>query len=120
MCVRVYLLLDIVNGNQAHATELLKDKPGVKLVDSLENSPDLVVVVEAPSMEQLGEAIMPVIECIDGVAENLKMLIGQDTKPENECHPRHFAGAAIISGKRSGTAVKPGSGARSRREMAHA
>jgi len=120
MSTRIYLLLDIVNGNHERAMELLKSKPGVKLVDSLENSPDLIVVIQAPSSERLGEAIMPVIEGIDGIAENLKILVGKECSLAYGCNPGRGVESANIVSKRSGATNKPRDIARPKKEMAPA
>jgi len=120
MSVRIYLLLDVVNGKQARAMELLKSKPGVKLVDSLENSPDLIAVIEAPSMALLGEAIMPVIDCIDGITQNLKILIGEENSAAPECNIKRGVKVVNNGRKRSGTLNQREGSARLAKEMAHA
>ncbi|MBN1376010.1 MAG: hypothetical protein JXA01_07640 [Dehalococcoidia bacterium] len=120
MSVRIYLLLDIVNGNQACAAELLKSKPGVKLVDSLENSPDLIVVIEAPCKERLGEALMPVIDCIDGITHNLKVLIGEGNTRAPDFDTRPGVKAANNGGKRVAASCMQSGIDRSKKEMVHA
>jgi len=75
MSVRAYVLLDIVDGHCEYAVELLRSKAGVIFVDGLEGRPDVIAMVEAPDRAGLAEAIMPVIGCIDGITEDLHLLV---------------------------------------------
>ena len=80
MGVRAYLLLDIANGNAEYAVQRLRGRSGVVLADWLEGQTDVITVVEAPNRERLAEMIMPVIGCISGVTEDLKLLVTRESE----------------------------------------
>jgi hypothetical protein len=77
MSVRAYMLLDIVEGNCEHAVQMLRSRSGVVSVDWLEGRPDIIVMVEAPNRLRLAEAIMPVIGCVDGITEDLHLMVSR-------------------------------------------
>ena len=81
MSVRAYVLLDIVDGKSEYAVQMLRSRAGVVLADWLEGSPDVIAMVEAPDRQGLAEAIMPVIGCIDGITEDLHLLVTRDNEP---------------------------------------
>ncbi len=83
MSVRVYVLLDIVEGKSEYVVQMLRSRTGVVLVDSLEGRPDVIVVVEAPNRQGLAEALMPVIGCVDGITEDLRLLVTPDESLRN-------------------------------------
>jgi hypothetical protein len=78
MSPRAYMLLDIVDGSCEYAVQMLRSKAGVVLVDWLEGRPDIIAMVEAPDRQRLAEAIMPVVGCIDGITEDLHLLVTRD------------------------------------------
>ena len=80
MSVRAYVLLEITDGNCEYAVQMLQTKTGVVLVDWLEGHPDIIAMVEAPDRQRLAEAMMPVIGCIDGITEDLHLLVTRDNK----------------------------------------
>jgi len=44
---RVYIILDVVDGKAKQVTEVLQESPCVLIVDALEGSPDVIIVMEA-------------------------------------------------------------------------
>jgi hypothetical protein len=74
MSTRVYLLLKLVNGNTATVAETLKGMPGIARVDTLEGPPDLITVIEAPGRQRAAEHLMGVLDIVDGVVEDIKVL----------------------------------------------
>jgi hypothetical protein len=84
MSARAYVLLDIVDGNSQYAAQMLRSRTGVILVDCLEGRPDIIAVVEAPDRQSLAEAVMPVIGCIDGITDDLHLLVTQDESFRND------------------------------------
>ncbi len=77
MNARVYLLLDIVNGDCAPVIERLSGRPGVTSVDWLEGNPNIIVSLEAPDRYMLAKLMMPLLESIENVTEDLRLLIGR-------------------------------------------
>jgi hypothetical protein len=78
MNVRAYMLLDIVDRDCEYAVKMLRSRAEVILADRLEGYPNVIAVVEAADRQSLAEAIMPVLECIDGITEDLRLLVTQD------------------------------------------
>jgi len=77
MSARAYMLLDIVDRNCEYAVQMLRSRAEVILADRLEGYPNIIAVVEAADRQSLAEAIMPVLECIDGITEYLRLLVTQ-------------------------------------------
>jgi hypothetical protein len=78
MSVRAYMLLDIVDRDCEYAVKMLRSRAEVILADRLEGYPNVIAVVEAADRQSLAEAIMPVLGCIDGITEDLRLLVTQD------------------------------------------
>lgn len=78
MSKRAYVLLDIVDGSCEYAVQTLQSKMGVVLVDCLEGRPDIIAVIEAPTRQMLAEVVIPVIGSIDGITEDLHLLVTRD------------------------------------------
>ena len=80
MSVRAYMLLDIVDRSCEYAVQMLRSRAEVILADRLEGYPNIIAMVEAADRQSLAEAIMPVLECIDGITEGLSLLVTQDSE----------------------------------------
>ena len=80
MSARVYMLLDIVDRSCEYAVQMLRSKAEIILADRLEGYPNIIAVVEAADRQSLAEAIMPVLGCIDGITEDLRLLVTQDNE----------------------------------------
>src|SRR4030042_6827495 len=80
MSVRAYMLLDIVDRSCEYAVQTLRSRTQVRLADRLEGYPNIIVMAEAADRQGLGEAIMPVLGCIDGITENLHLLVTRDNE----------------------------------------
>ena len=78
MSVRAYMVLDIVDRDCEYAVKMLRTRSEVILADRLEGYPNVIAVVEAADRQSLAEAIMPVLGCIDGITEDLRLLVTQD------------------------------------------
>jgi hypothetical protein len=87
MSIRAYVLLDIVEGSSEYVLQMLRGKAGIVLADRLDGHPDIITIVESTDRQRLAEVLMPVIGCIDGIAEDLHMLVTRD----NELPPDHSA-----------------------------
>jgi hypothetical protein len=80
MSIRVYVLLDIVDGSSDYVLQVLRGKAGIVLADRLDGHPDIITIVEAPDRQRLAEVLMPIIGCIDGIAEDLHLLVTRDNE----------------------------------------
>jgi len=73
------MLLDIVDRSCEYAVQMLRSRAEVILADRLEGYPNIIAMVEASDRQSLAEAIIPVLECIDGITEGLRLLVTQDS-----------------------------------------
>ncbi len=89
MGVRAYVLLNVVDGKAERAVQTLRCNSGVVIADSLEGHPDIIVMVEAPDRQKLAEFLMPVIGSMDGITEDLHLLVSRDNGfPSSLSYPR--------------------------------
>ena len=72
------MLLDIVDRRCEYAVQMLRSRTEVILADRLEGYPNIIAIVEAADRRSLAEAMMPVLGCIDGITEYLRLLVTQD------------------------------------------
>ena len=96
MSVRAYMLLDIVDRSWEYAVQMLRSKAEVILADRLEGYPNLIAMVEAANRQSLAAAIIPVFDCVNGIAEDLHLLVTQD----GEISPVLLASIGSTSRKR--------------------
>jgi hypothetical protein len=78
MSVRAYMLLSVADRTCEYVVRMLRSKEEVILADRLEDYPNLITMVEAADRQSLAEAIIPVLDCVDGIAEDLRLLITRD------------------------------------------
>jgi hypothetical protein len=72
------MLLDIVDRSCEYAVQMLRSRAQVILADRLEGCPNVIAMVEAADRQSLAEAVVPVLDCIDGITEGLRLLVTQD------------------------------------------
>ena len=96
MSVRVYMLLDIVDRSCDYAVQMLRNRAEIVLADRLEGYPNVIAMVEAADRRGLAKAIMPILGCIDGITEDLRLLITRD----NEISPDLLASGGSTPHKR--------------------
>jgi hypothetical protein len=80
MSARAYMLLDIVDRSCEYAVQMLRSRTEVILADRLEGYPNIIAIVEAADRQSLAAAIMPVLGCIDGITEYLRLLVTRDNE----------------------------------------
>ena len=74
------MLLDIVDRSCEYAAQMLRGRTEIMLADRLEGYPNLIAIVEATDRQSLAEAIMPVLVCLDGITENMHLLVTRDNE----------------------------------------
>jgi len=52
---RVYVLIDAVEGKAGQIAQMLRGQPGVKMVNLLEGPPDVIMMLQARSIQKLAE-----------------------------------------------------------------
>ena len=75
---RAYVLLSIMEGKTGQAARALRNMPGVAIVDCLEGNPGLLVILQAPDRLTLAKLLMPVLDRVDGITEDLRLLVSRD------------------------------------------
>lgn len=78
MSTRAYMLLDIVDRSCEYAVQMLRSRAEVILADRLEGYPNIIAIVEAADRQSLAERTISVLGCIEGVTEDLRLLMTQD------------------------------------------
>jgi hypothetical protein len=74
------MLLDIADRSCEYAVQMLRSRAEVILADQLEGYPNIIAMVEAADRQSLAAAIMPVLDCIDGITEGLHLLVTRDNE----------------------------------------
>lgn len=83
MCIRAYLVLQTVGKKSQQVVSELSSKPGVVMVDLLEGSPDLIIVLEAAQRQDLGAYIMKALDSVESITEDLRFFIARESKVPN-------------------------------------
>ena len=71
---KVYVFLDLVNTDSSQLAQTLQGKPGIVEIDVLEGPPSVIMVIEAPERLKAGEYLVGILDTIDGMTENLRVL----------------------------------------------
>jgi hypothetical protein len=72
---RIYVLLSVTPGNVEDAAELIRNSPGVTIVDKLEGNPNLLLMIEANNRIQLADCLIKALSAPGDIIENLDILI---------------------------------------------
>jgi hypothetical protein len=75
------MLLDIVKEKISYAMETIRNLKGVIDVDTLEGHPNIFVIVEASDRQRLFDLMMPVLDSVDHVTENVHLLVNRGNRP---------------------------------------
>jgi len=74
MSARAYVLLDAVDGKASEVAQTLKNKSGVRTVDVLEGSPDLVIVIQARTRQRLADLTNKALASVETMTDNWQLL----------------------------------------------
>ena len=74
MSARVYVLLDIKDARAEQVAQVLRESPGVAMVDALEGPPDIIMVIEAEERQQLAKLTIQAISSVETTTENVCLL----------------------------------------------
>jgi hypothetical protein len=74
MKARVYLLLQVVNGQYEPVSRSLRHKPGVTIVDIVEGPADVIAIIEASNRQQLAELTIQALASVETMTEDLQLL----------------------------------------------
>lgn len=96
MSERAYLLMDITDGKHRDVIQSLVSKPGVTTVDMLEGPPDILVVVEGATRNELAELTVDALSSVESYTENVRLLPGRHSpgvhSPGTRKKPNRSAG----------------------------
>jgi DNA-binding Lrp family transcriptional regulator len=85
MSARAYLLLDIADGKADQLAKTLRGQPGVMAADILDGRPDIIVLVEAADRLKLAQFMMPVLDSIDRVTNDMRLMVTRETLDDVSC-----------------------------------
>jgi hypothetical protein len=64
----------VEQGESGKVVRMLRDQPGVTMVDVIEGPPDVVMVVEARGLRRLAELTVKALGCIENMTTDLQLL----------------------------------------------
>ncbi len=74
MSTKVYVLLDVKDGKAEQVAQVLRESPGVAMVDALEGPPDIIRVIEAEERQQLAKLTIQAVGSVETTTENVCLL----------------------------------------------
>lgn len=89
---RVYILLNIVDGKAEQAAQVLQGKPGVIIVDvlenlpvvMLENPPNVIMMIQAHERRKLAELTIQALASVETMTEHVCLLPARDGLSTNQ------------------------------------
>ena len=78
MGARVYRLLDITNSKVNQAAQTLRDNDGVKIVEVLEGSPNIIIMIQARNRAHLANLTSHALASVDTITESVQLLPTQN------------------------------------------
>lgn len=75
---KVFVLLDVVEGEPEEVAQMLRGKPGVIMTEVLEGPPDLIIIMEALKRQQLAQLTLQVLASVETMTENISLLPVKD------------------------------------------
>ena len=74
MSAKVYMLLNVTNGNSTQVLEMLKGQKGVIIADMLEGPPDILLLIEASDRQKLAERAIRAMASAESMIEDIRLL----------------------------------------------
>jgi len=81
---RVYILLDIMDGKAEQAAKVLRESPGVVVVDILEGPPDVIMIIDAGERQQLARLTNQVLASVETMTEHVCLIPAGDELSTNQ------------------------------------
>jgi len=75
MTVNAYILIEAEGGKAGNACMTIRKIPNVKKADAVTGMYDIIVLVEAENLEDLGELVVSKIQTIDGVRKTQTAIV---------------------------------------------
>ena len=74
MSARVYMLLDVSEGQSLQVAKMLRGQRGVVIVDMVEGPPDVILMIEASNRQKLAERAIKTMASVEYWTENIELL----------------------------------------------
>ena len=74
MSARAYVLLDVMHGKGEQVAEVLRNSPGVVVVDLLEGPPNLLMMIEAADRQKLANLTIEALTLVESMTEGTYLL----------------------------------------------
>lgn len=74
MSIRVYVLIDAVEGKTKKVAEILCDQPGITAVDCVEGPPDIIVMAEAGDRETMARLTVQALATVENLTNDIRFL----------------------------------------------
>lgn len=100
MSSRAYVFIDAAEGKADKVARILRDRPGVLAADLLEDSPQVVMVVEAPERQKLAELTIRALTSVEPMTQGTQILPSKDFGVSHFSRKRYRAARVIESVKR--------------------
>ncbi len=71
---RAYILLNIIEDKTSQIVRILRSKAGVGMIDVLDGSPNVIMMVEAHDRQRLAELTVAALASVENMTEDLKLL----------------------------------------------
>ena len=74
MSFKAYIIMESPTEKTAKLVSTLRNRPGVVTIDVLEDSPQLIMVIEAPERKKLAKLTVQAISAIDSITSVTQLL----------------------------------------------
>jgi len=74
MSVKVYVLLEVLEGECHRAARILRRRPGVVALDLVEGPPHVVFIVEAAERQRLAKLTVSALASVESMIADVQML----------------------------------------------
>ena len=74
MDFRAYLLLQVVKEKSKEVAQVLRQKPGVLMADTVEGPPDVIAIMEASERKLLADLTVQALSSVENMLENVRLL----------------------------------------------
>ncbi len=92
MSSRAYVFIDTAEGKADKVARILRDRPGVLAADLLEDSPRVIMVVEAPERQKLAELTIRALTAVEPMTQGTQILPSKDFAVSGEIRKQHRTG----------------------------
>ncbi len=80
MITRVYVILDVIEGKTDQVVRSLRNKAGVVMADVLEDSSNVITVVEASERQRLAELTVRALASVGNMTECFELMPTRDRR----------------------------------------